>query len=204
MDKAGYHHKNLKDALIEKGLELFDEVGYDKFSLRKVAKACGVSEAAPYRHFENKDSLLIAIISQAYEKFDEVLKEAVSRYPDDPGSQLREMAYLYVKFFVENPEYMKFLFFSDASKQIEMTKESFKLSGSMVKPYQTFIRAIEEYKKQADERNTQKKVDINAMILACWGLAHGIAVLITQNDFEFDGDCLELAKDIIWSDLFIK
>lgn len=204
MSNAGYHHKNLKDALIENGLKLFDEVGYDKFSLRKVAKACGVSEAAPYRHFANKDSLLTAIISQAYEKFDEALKEAVSLYPNDSGSQLREMAYLYVKFFVENPEYMKFLFFSDVNKRIEMTKESCKLSGNMVQPYQTFIHSMENYKRQIDESNTQKKVDINAMILACWGLAHGIAVLITQNDFQYDGDCLELVKNIIWSDLFIK
>lgn len=204
MGNAEYHHKNLKDALIENGLKLFDEVGYDKFSLRKVAKACGVSEAAPYRHFANKDSLLIAIISQAYEKFDEALKKAVSEYPDDADSQLREMAYLYVKFFIENPEYMKFLFFSDVSKRIEMTEGSFKLSGNMVKPYQTFIHAMEKYKRQSDEKDLQNNANINAMILACWGLAHGIAVLLTQNEFHYDGDCLELVKNILWSDLFIK
>ena len=52
----------------------------DYFQIVAVAMTqtdCGVSEAAPYRHFADKDSLLSAIISQAYEKFDEALKGAV-------------------------------------------------------------------------------------------------------------------------------
>lgn len=204
MGKADYHHKNLKDALIENGLKLFDEAGYDHFSLRKVAKTCGVSVAAPYRHFANKDGLLDAIISQVYEKLNHTLKEAVSRYPDDAGNQLREMAYLYVKFFVENPEYMKFLFFSDVNQRMKKAQENGLLPGSMEQPYRTFIHAVESYKRQVDKSGTQNPIEIHAMVLACWGLAHGIAVLLTQNDFQYDGDRLELVRKVIWSDLFIK
>lgn len=201
MSTSGYHHKNLKDELIENGLKLFDEVGYDKFSMRKVAKACGVSEAAPYRHFENKDSLIAAIIAQAYHKFDLVLNESIARYPDDAGKQLREMAFLYIKFFVENPEYLRFFFFSDVNKTLAGKYGS--LFENMEQPYKTFVHSVERYKERLDKVEPGKKADINALVLACWGLAHGIAVLISRDDFRYKGDCMELVKKIIWSDLFI-
>ena len=48
MEKKPYHHKNLKNDLIEKGIELVNKNGINQLSLRKVAQACGVSHAAPY------------------------------------------------------------------------------------------------------------------------------------------------------------
>ena len=56
--KDTYHHKNLKEELIEAGITLVAKEGLEGFSLRKVAAVCGVSHAAPYSHFENKDVLL--------------------------------------------------------------------------------------------------------------------------------------------------
>ena len=53
MEKKSYHHKNLKNDLIEKGIELVDKYGINQLSLRKVAQACNVSHAAPYSHFSS-------------------------------------------------------------------------------------------------------------------------------------------------------
>ena len=50
-----YHHKDLRNALIETGIQLVSTEGVNAFSLRKVAAACGVSHAAPYSHFQNKE-----------------------------------------------------------------------------------------------------------------------------------------------------
>ena len=60
-----YHHGDLKQQLIREGLRLLDTAGYDGLTLRKVAKACNVSQTAPYRHFKNKDELIAAITMQA-------------------------------------------------------------------------------------------------------------------------------------------
>lgn len=57
MEKS-YHHGNLKEELIKKGIELINEVGEEKLSLRKLAIICGVSNSAPYTHFKSKDELL--------------------------------------------------------------------------------------------------------------------------------------------------
>lgn len=56
--RQSYHHKDLRKALIETGIELVSKEGVSAFSLRKVAAACGVSHAAPYSHFQNKEELL--------------------------------------------------------------------------------------------------------------------------------------------------
>ena len=53
-----YHHKDLRNALIETGIQLVSTEGVNAFSLRKVAAACGVSHAAPYSHFQNKENSL--------------------------------------------------------------------------------------------------------------------------------------------------
>ena len=54
MKNDSYHHQNLKNEMIEKGIELVNEHGAEQLSLRKVAQACGVSHAAPYSHFPEK------------------------------------------------------------------------------------------------------------------------------------------------------
>ena len=57
MEKKPYHHGELKKALIENGIEFINQYGEEKLSLRKVAEKCGVSNAAPYAHFKDKDDL---------------------------------------------------------------------------------------------------------------------------------------------------
>ena len=199
LGKSGYHHKNLKEEMIENSIKIMATEGYEKFSLRKVAKACGVSHTAPYRHFKNKDSLIAAIIDQVNNKFDQILKEAVKKYPEDLQSQLKEMAFLYVKFLVENPEYMKFLFFSDFNKKLSTDNKD--LSYSMSQPYSTFTETVQRY--QAGKTGPSIYDNPEELILAIWGLAHGIAVLITQEYFKFSGDYLEMARKIIWNGSFI-
>jgi len=56
-----YHHGDLRNALIQAGLELLAEGGAQKLDLRKVARRAGVSHAAPYRHFADKQALIAAI-----------------------------------------------------------------------------------------------------------------------------------------------
>ncbi len=69
MKQTIYHHKNLRNELIEKGIELVEEYGMQQLSLRKVAQACNVSHAAPYSHFKNKDDLISAMQSYITDQF---------------------------------------------------------------------------------------------------------------------------------------
>jgi AcrR family transcriptional regulator len=72
-----YHHGNLKNELLEAGIDLINKEGENNFSLRKVAALCGVSHAAPYSHFQNKEDLLREMQAYVTAQFMEVLEETV-------------------------------------------------------------------------------------------------------------------------------
>ena len=72
-----YHRGNIREALIEARIRIINESGEDALSLRKVASACGVSHAAPYAHFKDKDELIGAIKKSVTEQLMEELEDAV-------------------------------------------------------------------------------------------------------------------------------
>ena len=76
-----YHHGNLRQALIDAGIKIINENGEENLSLRKVAAACGVSHAAPYAHFKDKDELIEAIKENVTERFMEKLVDAIEGKP---------------------------------------------------------------------------------------------------------------------------
>lgn len=106
-----YHHGDLRNALIEKGIELINSEGINMLSLRKVASLCGVSQAAPYSHFKSKEDLLYAMQEHVTELFMQVLKSAIASCENrsDPFV-LIQMGKAYVTFFIDNPHYFSFLF----------------------------------------------------------------------------------------------
>ncbi len=206
MVQDNYHHDDLKSELIQKGLKLLDEEGYEKFSLRQVARACNVSHAAPYRHFKNKDELIAAIGIEAMIKFSQCLQKAVDQYPDDPKSQIKEMGCSYIRFFTENPEYLRLFFLGDINQRIrDVNKDSNSscrlMDAESDHPFKILYGAVERYKNSV-QNNTNQGMDQEAMVLYCWGLVHGIAILIARQEFPFQGDQLELAKKVLWTRAF--
>lgn len=189
-----YHHGDLKRQLIDKGLLLLNEEGVEGFSLRKVAKLCGVSHTAPYKHFKDKDMLIEEIAKEVEKNFYMELFEAAKKYNDDAKMQLVEMGKAYIKFMVENPEYFKFMFLSDNSCSITIEKDKFSIEGSS---FEMFKNSSENYFKEIklDKELYMEKT------LAMWSLIHGLTILITQKSVKYDGNYLELADRIIQSSL---
>ena len=109
LERQSYHHKNLRNTLIETGIELVHTEGIHSFSLRKVAAACGVSHAAPYSHFQNKEALLDAMQVFITEKFSALLEYTVQKRKP-VTALLRDLGVTYVSFFVEHPAYFQFLY----------------------------------------------------------------------------------------------
>jgi AcrR family transcriptional regulator len=131
MTKDSYHHGDLKNALITAGIEILAETGVQGLSLRKVAAKVGVSHAAPYAHFADKQALVAAIATQGfsllYERIDAILKQ----YPDDPLRQLLECAWGYIDFAMTDPAHFKITFSGAVAQEknypalVEMTRKSF-------------------------------------------------------------------------------
>ncbi len=197
MPKDSYHHGDLKTELIKKGLKILDEEGYEAFSMRKVAKVCNVSQTAPYRHFKDKNELIKAIAINAMREFDESLERAFLE-EGDPKAQLKAMGRYYIRFFAEKPEYMRLLFFSQAQAWMrEAVKNEYLCTDEH--PYSALERAVKNYK--AAYPNDERTED--EMIVYCWGLVHGIAVLVVNGELPGDENALALADSVIMSERFL-
>ena len=94
-----YHRKDLKNLLIEKGIEIVNTEGLQSFSLRKAAAACKVSHAAPYSHFHNKEELLAAMQLHITERFSKTLEAAVAEN-QQPAYLLKTLGIASVSFFL--------------------------------------------------------------------------------------------------------
>ena len=193
-----YHHGDLRAELINEGLRILNEEGYKALSLRKVAKACGVSQTAPYRHFKDKDELVAAISAEALTSFNRSLEAAATLYAD-PRLSLIEIGVAYIRFFAENPEYMRFLFMNkEVSAKLEgCSPEEYYKDGH---PFATFYNAVSRYK----EAFPDEKLDLNELVLVGWGLVHGIATLLVNGALPNNEDNLNLAEKIIRSGNFLK
>ena len=76
--KRRYHHGNLKEILLASALRLMSEVGPQAFTLREVARRAGVSHNAPYRHFRDKQDLVLAVATQGFDLLTASMIEAMS------------------------------------------------------------------------------------------------------------------------------
>jgi AcrR family transcriptional regulator len=108
--KKAYHHGDLRQALLESALGLLEEVGVQGLSLRGVAARAGVSHAAPYRHFEDKESLIAAVAEDGFHKMFEHMVGELSRVAGGPQEQLMAMGLAYVSFAKAHPTHFRLMF----------------------------------------------------------------------------------------------
>ena len=113
MQEKPYHHGNLRNSLIEVGISLIHKEGVEHLSLRRVAALCGVSQAAPYAHFANKEALLDAMRAYATQRFTQALLDAKQAVPDENDPKLLlEMGKRYVLFFFGEPAVLQLHLFA--------------------------------------------------------------------------------------------
>ena len=106
--------KNLRQELILAGIEEINSHGASEFSVRRVALACGVSSAAPYKHFRDKKEFISAIIDYVNEQWAAVQEDVLAACGDDTLRKIVEVAVCYVKFLMEKPYYRQILMLKNA------------------------------------------------------------------------------------------
>src|ERR1700754_1062766 len=74
--EGGYHHGNLKEALVQAALDLIAQKGPAGFTFAEAARSAGVSPAAPYRHFRDRDDLLVDVARRGFDLFAQALARA--------------------------------------------------------------------------------------------------------------------------------
>jgi AcrR family transcriptional regulator len=173
--KAAYHHGDLRRALIAAARAILEQDGLPALSLRAVARRAGVSQAAPYHHFPDKDALLAALGAEGFDALDRSMRERMAGV-SDPARRLVASGVGYVAFAVENPALFQIMF--GASMRGEGVHPERSAAGG--RAYATLEKAV--------QATLGDKVDeAGGTALAClraWSLAHGLAKLLVEGGID--------------------
>ena len=107
---SGYHHGNLKEALVRAALELIAEKGPAGFTFAEAARWAGVSPAAPYRHFRDRDELMSDVARRGFELFEAALRRAWDDGRPDPFAAFDRLGKAYLEFARSEPAYYSAMF----------------------------------------------------------------------------------------------
>lgn len=171
-----YHHGDLRSALISAGSRLLEEDGPEAISFRGVSRAAGVSQAAPYNHFRNKEELLATIAEGGFQRLAATQREALALPSIE--KRLVELGVDYVRFAATHPQLYRLMFggFLGDWNNYPSTHEA-KLS--------TYLPVKEALADLLGASPTDRRVESAA--LACWSLVHGLSMLSIDTSLEFPG-----------------
>jgi AcrR family transcriptional regulator len=170
----GYHHGNLKEALVRAALELIAEKGPAGFTFADAARWAGVSPAAPYRHFRDRDQLLADVARRGFDQFSEALAKAWDEGKPDMMSAFDRLGKAYLDFAKRAPAYYSAMF--EAGVPLDTDPE---------------LRAASENSFAVLRAAAEKLVALMPAIgrppalmvaLHIWSMTHGIASLFARGD----------------------
>jgi AcrR family transcriptional regulator len=170
MTTKTYHHGDLKNALIAAGIEILANEGVSGLTLRKAARVAGVSHAAPYAHFTDKQALIAAISTAGYRRFLAQIEEITAHFASDPVQQFIEGAWAYMKFALEDPAHFRITFSGVVSNEkdypalVEASEQSFAIVVGIVT------------RCQAAGRLSPEPPDLLAV--SVWSAVHGLVSLL--------------------------
>ena len=169
METKKYHHGDLKNALIQAGVEVLAAEGVHGLSLRKVAKQAGVSHAAPYAHFADKQALIAAISTEGYKRLYVQMEEVLQAHAADPHRQLIESAWAYVQFATADVDTFKVMF----SGVLEHEKDYPEFVEISQKTFQLVVQTV----SACQSAGVLRPLAPELAAVMVWGQVHGIISL---------------------------
>ena len=168
--KRAYHHGDLRRGLIMAAVELISERSRAEFTLRELAGQLGVTHAATYHHFKDKDDLLAAVAEDGFNALREYLERAVETVPDSALLRLRAIASAYVQFAAEHPAHFRVMYARDYddAQRFPAAKRAADENADYINTF--WSRAYQDglYREGAREEFST----------ASWAMIHGLAMLL--------------------------
>jgi AcrR family transcriptional regulator len=121
---GSYHHGNLRKALLKEGVKLLEEVGEARFSLRELARRVGVTANAAYRHFANKEALLMGLAAEGFQLFGSSQASAWQKADGDVAEKFLATGGNYVRFARRHPALFRLMFGRFAAEHRSDTLDS--------------------------------------------------------------------------------
>jgi len=170
----GYHHGNLKEALLRAALELIAQKGPAGLTFAEAARWAGVSPAAPYRHFRDRDELLASVALRGFEKFEAALARAWDDGRPDVFTAFDRLGTAYLDFARTEPAYYSAMF--EAGIPLATNPELRELSE------RAFVVLRDAAEKLCAQMPQSGRPPALMVALHIWAMAHGIASLFGRGD----------------------
>ncbi|ABQ38773.1 MULTISPECIES: TetR/AcrR family transcriptional regulator [Bradyrhizobium] len=173
--ERGYHHGNLKEALLQAALDLIAQKGAAGFTFADAARMAGVSPAAPYRHFRDRDELLSSIAQRGFEQFEAQLAAAWDDGRPDTVTAFERVGKAYLAFARTEPAFYSAMFESGVAAD--------STAGLLAAGERAFgvIRAAAERLAALAPPNVPRPPAL-MMALHIWSMSHGVASLFARGD----------------------
>jgi AcrR family transcriptional regulator len=173
-ERRGYHHGNLREALLEAALSLIAESGPAGFTITEAARRAGVSPAAPYRHFRDADALLAEIALRGFERLAAALTTAWGDARPDPLTAFERMGRAYLAFARNEPAYYAAMFETRIAADDHPP-----LAAAADRAFRVLRDSAEQVTARLPKQDRPPSL---MMALHVWALSHGIASLFCRPD----------------------
>ena len=170
--RRGYHHGNLREALVDAALALLAEKGPAAFTIAEAARLAGVSPAAPYRHFRDAEALLVEIALRGFERFAAALAGAWDDAKPNPVRAFEELGRAYLTFARNEPAYYSAMFES----RIVFDSHPALLAAAD----RAFAILREAAERLTARLPAGRRPPSLMMALHVWALSHGVASLFVR------------------------
>jgi AcrR family transcriptional regulator len=172
-NKTTYHHGDLRSALLDAALTVINEAGSSQLTIREVARRAGVSHTAPYRHFADKDELIVAVVEQGFELLQQTMQTEKDAAPKDPISQFAASGTAYIDFALQHPAYYRVMYSgdlltSDGHKSLQHTSSN------------TFAQMVDDI-TTCQQLNIVKSGNPALQALAILSTVHGFVTMVNDN-----------------------
>ena len=162
-----YHHGNLKQELIDCACKLCERDGYTKLSIRTLAKESGVSQTAPYRHFETKEALYASVAKDGFNKLSKAIHVDVDKKVTK--KQIVDMAIKYIEFGLKNANTYDLMFGTAVGNFAEYPE----LLESANSSYENFRSSFSQLANDSDEVIAFKCITL-------WSMVHGLVGILRK------------------------
>ncbi|MFC1707737.1 TetR/AcrR family transcriptional regulator, partial [Planctomycetota bacterium] len=170
--RNAYHHGDLRAALVEAALLMVEQGGPKAVTLRGAARMAGVSQTAPYRHFEDKQALLAAVAEEGFRALGAEIGKAAAPLAQDPLERLRALAVAYVCFAAEHPSSFRVMYDPETADRSAHTA----LAEASNRVFSGIVATVEE----CQEMGLLRRKSVFDNVVVAWSALHGLASLIVE------------------------
>lgn len=178
--KTGYHHGDLRAQLVEATRALVEAKGPDHFSVAEACREAGVSTAAPYKHFRDKDEMLRAVIWEGMQRHRDLMLTAISPIPKGSADRITALGHVYVNFARDEPGVFRLMFALSERHDDDV---------ELVECGQALFGIVIQTVAECFGRSTPIETDVQRAFML-WSFVHGLSFLT------IDGKVTKVGADV--------